>query len=294
MKGSANVLATALFLAAALRADTTETRYFSAALSPANETHAVTGAAASGQATMTLFLRRSDAGAILSGTVYFHVHYNFGSAVTVTGLHIHQGGAGVDGPIRIDSGITDTNTVAAQGEGNLFRAVEVSGGAELMVLSGILAGPAGFYVNLHTSANTGGLMRDQLKVAEQPVPLCNKCGKPLDVRGRCRSCGASPTKGPAKPPQRPGQKPGQAPARAPAAAGTPKPRQAAPRTLAAKDPDFGMFDDEAAVAKQRASRASKTVPPPVPQGKANRKPTPKPKSPSPEEVGEDEFWELVE
>jgi molecular chaperone DnaK len=39
-----------------------------------------------------------------------------------------------------------------------------------------------------------------LEQAERPVPLCNKCGEPLDARGRCVRCGvaAAPAKRPAK------------------------------------------------------------------------------------------------
>jgi uncharacterized protein (TIGR03437 family) len=159
-----------LFFTALSSADTTETHYFAASLSPANESPPVAGVTASGEAIITLFLRRSDGGAILSGIVYFDVDYNFAAAATVTGLHIHGGGAGVNGPILIDTGITSSNTVAVQGEGNIFRAVDVSSGAALTALGGILADPSGFYVNLHTSVNTGGLMRDQLRVTEQPTP----------------------------------------------------------------------------------------------------------------------------
>src|SRR5687768_5187378 len=97
-----------VFSTCALLADTTETRYFAATINPANESPPVVGVTASGQAIITLFLRRSDAGAILSGTVYFDVDYNFAAAATINGLHIHAGGAGVNGPIPISTDLDDS------------------------------------------------------------------------------------------------------------------------------------------------------------------------------------------
>lgn len=164
------VLGILVLFSAALRGDTTETQYFSAAVSPANEEPAITGDNSSGQAIITAVVRRNDSGNIVSGTIYFDVNYTFGGPVTITGLHIHQGGAGINGPIRFDTGITPDATVNAEGTGNIFRVVEVTGGAALTALSPLLADPAGFYLNLHTAAHTGGLMRGQLQTTAQPEP----------------------------------------------------------------------------------------------------------------------------
>jgi uncharacterized protein (TIGR03437 family) len=164
-----------LFSAAALRADTTETRFFSGAMSPANEAPPVVGVTASAQAIVTLVVQRNPSGTIVSGTVYFDVDYNFAAAATVNGLHIHQGGAGVEGPIRIATDL-DTIPVPVQGSGNIFRVVQVTSGAALTALTGMVANPAGFYVNLHTTANPGGLMRDQLQTAAQPNPSVFESG----------------------------------------------------------------------------------------------------------------------
>jgi len=165
------VLSGLLASSAALMADTTETRFFSGgSMSPANEAPAVTGVTASGQATITAVIRRDNGGNIVSGTVYFDIDYSFGAPVTVNGLHIHEGGAGVNGPFRILTDI-DSNNVNVQGEGNIFRVVEVTSGTALAALIGLVAAPSGFYVNLHTTANPGGVMRDQLQDAAQPAPV---------------------------------------------------------------------------------------------------------------------------
>ncbi|MBI2818882.1 MAG: CHRD domain-containing protein [Acidobacteria bacterium] len=164
------VLGILVLFSAALRGDTTETQYFRTEVSPVNEEPAITGDNSSGQAIIAAVVRRNDSGNIVSGTVYFDVNYTFVGPVTVTGLHVHQGGAGVNGPIRFDTGITDNATVNAEGTGNIFRVVEVTGGTALTALSPLLADPAGFYLNLHTADHTGGLMRGQLQTTAQPEP----------------------------------------------------------------------------------------------------------------------------
>jgi uncharacterized protein (TIGR03437 family) len=171
MKARCFLLFLLIALPAALLADTLETVYFRGNMSPANEVPAVTNesANATGRATITFHLRRNDAGAIVSGVVDFDVDYNFPVPVTVRGLHIHEGVAGVNGPIRIDTGLSATSTLDAEGAGNIFRQVVVTSGDALTALSGVLANPSGWYVNLHTSVNTGGLMRSQLTRMEVAV-----------------------------------------------------------------------------------------------------------------------------
>ena len=169
-KHCGGLAAIVLLFSAVLMADSTETRYYSGSMLPANEVPAINNVTASAQATITAVIHRDSGGNITSGTVYFDVNYNFAQAVTVDGLHIHQGGAGVNGPIRIDTGISDAATVAASGAGNVFRPVQVTSGAALTALIGLVADPTGFYVNIHTTANPGGVMRDQLQSAARPAP----------------------------------------------------------------------------------------------------------------------------
>lgn len=161
-----------------LAADTLETVYFRGNMSPANEVPPVTNesAAATGRATIAFHLRRNDAGAIVSGVVDFDVDYNFPVPVTVRGWHIHEGAAGVNGPVRIDTGLSATSTVELSGTGNLFRQVVIASTADpltLAALGGVRANPAGWYLNMHTTVNTGGLFRDQLTRMEMIVVRAN-------------------------------------------------------------------------------------------------------------------------
>ena len=164
-----------LLLVTAARANTTETRYFRASLSPANESPAVTSVTASGQGSITIYIVRNDAGSIVSATVYFDVDYNFALAASVVGLHIHTGAAGVNGPIVIDA--IRTGTFNVEGPGNFYRVGVFRNAANTATLvTDILANPGNYYLNLHTTVNPGGVIRDQLQAIPQPDPAVTENG----------------------------------------------------------------------------------------------------------------------
>ena len=103
-------------------------------------------------------------GKITSGTVTFDVDYRFPGAVTITGLHIHNAAAGVNGAIVIDSGVAAANSIASStGRGNIFRVTDVTSTAGIATLEALLASPGNYYVNLHTTDNPGGVIRGQLE-----------------------------------------------------------------------------------------------------------------------------------
>jgi len=69
---------------------------------------------------------------------------------------------GSNGPVVLDAGIgtiTDTD-----GRGNLTKIVS---GASASLLQALLTSPHGYYVDVTTSANTGGALRDQLGAPER-------------------------------------------------------------------------------------------------------------------------------
>jgi hypothetical protein len=71
---------------------------------------------------------------------------------------VHKEKKGVNGPVVISSGLAAFTD--ADGQGNVTTVVT---GVDAVLLQAILASPRDYYVNLHTSANTGGAMRDQLR-----------------------------------------------------------------------------------------------------------------------------------
>lgn len=142
-------------------------------LLPANEVPPVTGLAANATSQVPIYIVRNADGTVAAGTVIFDVNFRgFPAGTTITGLHIHEAAAGVAGSIVIQSGVAaGANSVSSDsGNGNIYRAVTVSKTADIAALSRIMQNPAGFYVNLHTSVNGSGAIRDQMaSAAKAPV-----------------------------------------------------------------------------------------------------------------------------
>ena len=126
---------------------------FSAQLLASNEVPPVANAEAAvfGTATVTI------------DTATNLAQFDFGVTNLTTPVilaHVHEGPAGVNGPIRIDSLISPgaplvpVNGTVNFNRGNLTAPADV--------VQRILANPAGFYFNVHTVLNPGGVARGQL------------------------------------------------------------------------------------------------------------------------------------
>jgi uncharacterized protein (TIGR03437 family) len=150
---------------------TAESIPFRINMSPANEVPAIENLNATGFGTIWVHVIRDTAGKVVSGTVDFGVRYQFPGEVTFTGLHIHRGVAGTNGPVLIDSRITGGSPVVeASGRGEIRRTTEVlAGSANVAVLEDLISNPAGYYLNLHTTVNPGGAVRAQMTRAERRV-----------------------------------------------------------------------------------------------------------------------------
>jgi CHRD domain len=133
------------------------TPVFKLSLKPSQEVPPLTGLRASGRGNVTFDLTRDSQGVITDGEVVFYVNYRFSGPVTIIGLHIHVGAKGTNGPIVVDSGVTAFEE--PDGRGNITTVVT----AGPALLQAILDNPRGYYVNLHTTDNPGGAMRDQLR-----------------------------------------------------------------------------------------------------------------------------------
>ncbi|MFN7921274.1 MAG: CHRD domain-containing protein [Bryobacteraceae bacterium] len=154
-------------------AQVVETRVFRALMSPANEVPEVTGLTASGVATLSVHVMKTTSGQILSGSVDFVVDHNFAKPATITGLHIHSGQPGLAGPVTVDTGISSTSSVEANGPATIERQVQVLATNRLALdtLTAMFSDPSGHYVNLHTMDNPGGAIRGQLMKAETVVVM---------------------------------------------------------------------------------------------------------------------------
>jgi hypothetical protein len=137
------------------------TPVFKAMLKPSQEVPRVTDLRANAVGNVTFDLTRDTAGAITAGEVIFYFNYKFPGAVTISGLHVHEGKKGTNGPIVIDSAV---GTVAdSDGVGNVTT-VRTATPTELAEIADILKTPRDYYVNLHTTVpnHPGGAIRAQL------------------------------------------------------------------------------------------------------------------------------------
>ncbi len=138
------------------------TTRFTADLKPSSESPAITNAESTGSGTATIDLtqNRDSSGNVTSSSVNFTVTLQgFPSTTVVNIAHIHTGAAGVNGPILVNTTVNPGEVVLTSGSGTFTR-VNITVNAT--DAQNILANPAGFYFNVHTAANPGGVMRGQL------------------------------------------------------------------------------------------------------------------------------------
>ena len=137
---------------------------FTATLLPSNEVPAVAGAEASGSgtATVTIVTTKDGAGNVTAATATFVVNLSgFPAGTSISNAHIHNGASGVNAGVVVPSGIAAGATVVGANGTATFTASNLTINP-VDVANQILANPAGFYFNVHTSLNPGGVARGQL------------------------------------------------------------------------------------------------------------------------------------
>lgn len=157
-------LLTAFGLAGSLyfaQSQTLESHAFRAVLSSANEVPAIEGLNASGSALVWIHVVRSSSGTITEAVADFQVRYTFPGPITVTGLHIHSGIAGQNGPVLIDTGLRAGAEDPTGTAGVVRQTARLTTAAQIAAINGLLANQADYYVNLHTTVNPGGAIRGQ-------------------------------------------------------------------------------------------------------------------------------------
>lgn len=78
--------------------------------------------------------------------------------------HIHEAAAGVNGPVRVDSGLSPASAIPPVNGSVSFTRTNLTVSTD--VRDRILANPSGFYFNVHSSLNPGGVVRGQLVRAQ--------------------------------------------------------------------------------------------------------------------------------
>lgn len=135
---------------------------FTVPLSPANEVPPITNADAgsSGTAVITLAVTKDGSGAITSATMNFQISVTgFPPGTTVTKAHIHNGAAGVNAGIFVDTTLASGELALTDGSGSITKnGISVPADRAAAILNN----PAGHYFNLHTALNPDGTIRGQL------------------------------------------------------------------------------------------------------------------------------------
>ena len=144
----------------------TENLTFTATLSPASEVPAITNAESkgSGEVTIVLHLTRDASKAISAATADFKgALKGFPAETAITAAHIHRGATGTNGPPVVNPMFKAGEIVLSGGAGT-FSKMGVT--VTPAVAQEIIGGPAGFYFNVHSSANSGGVARGQLTASK--------------------------------------------------------------------------------------------------------------------------------
>ena len=139
---------------------------FTASLSAGNEVPPIANAESSarGAAQITFDLTRDSGGAITAATVTWAFNLSdFPANSSIQAGHIHVGGSGVAGGVQINTGLT-TATAIALPDGRLGTHIitTTATATELGRIQGVIDNPAGYYFNLHSPVNPGGVVRGQL------------------------------------------------------------------------------------------------------------------------------------
>jgi hypothetical protein len=137
-----------------------------AALSPANEVPSITNAEGkgSGEVTLVLHLTRDASKAITAATADVKGSLKgFPAETAITAVHIHRGAGGTNGGVAVNP-MFKAGEIALSGGAGSFSRMGVT--VTPAVAQEILSGPANFYVNVHSSMNTGGVARGQLMAAK--------------------------------------------------------------------------------------------------------------------------------
>jgi hypothetical protein len=138
---------------------------FSAALLPSNEApNPITNSesTSSGSATIVFVPTKDSGGNITSavGTASVTMQ-GFPAGSTITLSHIHTGATGVAGPVYVPF-VPSANVPTVNGAASFSQTDNVT--ADQM--TSLMHNPAGFYFNVHTVQNPGGVMRGQLVRAQ--------------------------------------------------------------------------------------------------------------------------------
>jgi hypothetical protein len=137
---------------------------FTAEIRPSNEVPPITNAEStgSGNATVIFDVQTSASGVITGGTATFVVNLTgFPASTPINIAHIHQANAGATGGIVFSTSLVAGEVVLNSSGSGSFTKTGISP-ADVAIFQAIMNNPAGFYFNVHSTLNPGGVARGQL------------------------------------------------------------------------------------------------------------------------------------
>ena len=135
---------------------------FNTTILPSNEIPPVANAESVGRGVVgiTVNVTRDGNGAITAGKVDYHITLTgFPATTNFTAAHIHEGNAATNGPVRVQTGLANSEIQLVAGGAQILKANIDIGAA---FAQAIIDNPSGWYFNIHTTANGGGVARGQL------------------------------------------------------------------------------------------------------------------------------------
>lgn len=133
-----------------------------ATLLPANENPPIAAPENTGQGTVTVTLNLTRDGNqnITAATATFVVNLTGFPANTPINLaHIHEGDRTCNCPVRVNLGLANGEVVLVNGAGSFTKS---NINVDVNVANALLNNAAGFYFNVHSQLNPGGVARGQL------------------------------------------------------------------------------------------------------------------------------------
>jgi len=144
-------------------APTPQTRFvFTADLKPANEVPPITSpeASCSGKGTFTLNTTKDASGTITAANAVFETDITGCPADTKINIgHIHKAAAGANGGVVVNSGLAAGELTLTAGAGKINKTTPT---VDAVLATDIIANPAGYYMNWHSTLAPGGILRGQL------------------------------------------------------------------------------------------------------------------------------------
>jgi len=140
-----------------------------AVMSPSKEVPAITNLTATATGAVIAEVTRNESGTLETASLRFDVNFGFAVAATLTGMHVHNGAEGVNGPVILDSGLRlpeGTAPAVRRGSTQLTAEMDLTRSGVPEAVEALLVDPDKYYLNLHTTANPSGAVRGQLRTTE--------------------------------------------------------------------------------------------------------------------------------